>query len=814
MKRSNLDRGWLFKYTNSIMGVANKFDSEEHEVDLPHDFTIHTDPSPDAPGVRTTGYYRNGCGHYRKTFAVPADVRGKRVLAEFDGAFMNACITINRNQVATHHYGYSPFHVDLTKYLNFGEENVLEVQINNSAEPNTRWYSGSGLYRHVDLLSAPKLHIAPWGIYAYTERVGADGTAIVHVELSVVNDSDEDADVHAFISLDCEACDTAAASGKVSVHIPAGETTVARCRLVVPNARIWDIDHPDLYFVRARIVRDGEDIDDDRTLFGIRMISIDRVNGFMLNGRTVKLKGGCIHHENGLLGAASFYDAEYRRLKLHKDNGYNAIRCAHNPPSRDMLEACDRIGLLVLDEAFDCWNVSKNTYDFGMYFRTDWQKEMEAFILRDRNHPSIILWSTGNEIMERSGLHDGYRYARDLAECVRRLDRTRFITNGINGFMNAVTKEEIDRLRIAADEARLVNPNTRGLESPYFDELTEKYLGAFVAPLDVIGYNYAENRYETDAKIFPNHVFCGTESFPNMIDVYWDKVERLPYLIGDFTWTSWDYIGEAHIGDVIYDDDMDERISFWSIPCLYPWRLANCGDFDICGNPMPQLAYRKIVWGSGDTYVVSRHPEHYGVKEIVSKWGWPEVEHAWYWPGQEGKPVGIDVYSRADEVELFVNGASMGRKPAGKANRYTAKFDAIYAPGVVEAVSYTAGAEVSRDRIESCGAAAGIRIHLEKPELSGDGQSLCYAMIEVADAQGRRVPNAALAARAEVSGAAVLQGFGSGNPCTQENYTAGTFTTYKGRVTAIVRAGYEVGDAVLKVWVDGLGEAEAKIRIR
>lgn len=814
MKRTDLDRGWKFRYTGAIMGVANRSDSAEQEVDLPHDFTIHTDPTPDAPGVRTTGYYKNGTGRYEKTFTLPENAKGKRVYAEFDGAFMNANVLLNGNLVRTHHYGYSPFLADLTKYARFGQENRLEVTISNSAEPNTRWYSGSGLYRHVSLLCAPKKHIAPWGLYAYTERVDADGTAFVRVEIEAVNETSEDADLHVGVRLACECCGETAAEGRSAVHIPAGETTKARIQLSVPNARIWDIDHPDLYKVCAYLEEDAAAIDEAETLFGIRTISVDPVNGFRLNGRTVKLKGGCVHHENGILGAASFYDAEYRRLKKHKDAGYNAIRCAHNPPSRDMLDCCDRLGLLVLDEAFDCWTLGKNTYDFGLYFKNEWRQELEAMVRRDRNHPSVILWSTGNEIFERSGLHDGYRYARDLAECVRALDSTRFVTNGINGFMNGVSPEEIEKLHVAAEEAKLINPDLKANQSPYFDELTEKYLGAFIAPLDVIGYNYSEYRYEPDHKLFPNQVFCGTESFPNKIDEYWEKVESLPYVIGDFTWTSWDYIGEAHIGDVRYDNDMDENISFWSIPCLYPWRLANCGDFDICGNPMPQLAFRRIVWGSGETYVVSRHPEHFGVKEIISKWGWPEVEHAWYWPGQENKPVGVDVYSRGDEVELFLNGVSLGKAPAGKANHYTAKFTLSYVPGKLEAVSYKDGKEISRDEIETCGEAADIAITLEKPVLAADGQSLCYAMIEVTDAQGRRVPNAALKAEASVSGAASLQGFGSGNPCTEENYTSGVFTTYKGRVTAIVRAGFEPGEAVLKIKIDGLGEKEAKILVK
>lgn len=816
MKRVNIDREWEFVNGKPRPAFFGNSGPVARSVNLPHDFTIETDPIPTATGEAATGYYDGGLGTYTKMLSIPYEYQDRRVLVEFDGSYMNTVVELNGQAVALHHYGYTPFHADLTPYIKPGKQNRLAVTVNNTAQPNSRWYSGSGIYRHVDLLDAPSIHIAPWGIFAYTSHV-VKGTAHTIVETTVENHSDEAVNYWVEVKVEKDSTDNVAASGRTIVHVPAGEKAVARIKIAVENADFWDIDSPNLYDITAQLTDGKTILDGDTTTFGIRTISVDVKNGFMLNGRSTKLMGGCIHHDNGILGAASFKDSEYRKMKAHKDNGYNAIRCAHNPPSRDMLDACDRLGLLVMNEAFDCWVNAKNTNDYSLYFKENWKSDMEAFILRDRNHPSIIMWSTGNEITERAGLSDGYEWAAKLAEYVRVLDPTRLVTNGVCSLWSGLDDEE--RAKSMEENRKLMElgaTGTQNMDSAYGVKIWGDYTEAFNAPLDVVGYNYLEHRYERDGEQFPNRVICGTESFPKEIDRIWDIVERFPHVIGDFTWTSYDYLGEAGIGKCTYvesDVEVNRRMMIMGRRSEYPWRLANDSDFDICGFERPQLAYRRIVWGSDETYIAVRNPSYFGMKEIITPWGWPECDNIWNWEGFEGKSAQIDVYSSAEEVELILNGKSIGRRAAGKANRYTAKFEITYEPGTLEAISYTAGNRVSSNILKTAGKPTTVCICIDKNELKADGQSLAYAVIEFVDAEGNRVPNAEIKTTAKADGAGSLAAFGIARPKTTENYTKGEFTSYQGRLLAIIRAGYETGVSELTVCAEGFNSVSTTIII-
>lgn len=813
MIRKNIDRGWEF--VNGKLYNIPGFGQPGKIVNLPHDFTIETDTYPEAPGGSLTGYYGGGVGTYTKILDIPKELSDKRILVEFDGVYMNATVELNGHVVTRHHYGYTPFHADLTPYVKIGKPNRLSVIVNNAAQPNSRWYTGSGIYRHVDLLYAPKVHIAPWGIYAYTSHI-VNGTAFVIVETTVENHTADIKDLWVDIKIEKECDGTEAGTGRIKVHVPAGEKSVGRVMVAVENADVWDIDSPNLYKITARLTDKETVIDSDSTIFGIRTISVDTKNGFMLNGRTVKLKGGCVHHDNGILGAASFKDSEYRKMKVHKDNGYNAIRCAHNPPSRDMLDACDRLGLLVIDEAFDVWTMEKNVHDYSQYFKEDWKADMKAFILRDRNHPCIIMWSTGNEVPERGGLSDGYQWAARLAAYVRELDSTRFVTNAICSFFTGLDDE--DNAKFYEDlfrQAKSGGGNLANFDSEFGKKVWGDYTEAFAAPLDVVGYNYLNYHYEAAIKDYPNRIICCTESKPREMKEYWNDVKRFSHVIGDFTWTSYDYIGEAGIGKQDYVNPEEAAAAFRSVYLgKYPWRLANAADFDLCGFARPQLAYRRIVWGSDEIFIASHHPKNYGKIEVLGRYGWTECENSWSWPGYEGKPVQVDVYSAAEEVELILNGKSLGRKPAGEKNSFIAKFDLTYEPGTLEAISYTGGKKVSSDRLISAGKPVSVRIVPEKKELVADGQSLCFAVVEIIDADGNLVPTAEMKATAKVEGAATLAAFGTGRPQTTENYTKGEFTSYKGRLLAIVRAGYEPGISVLTVSVEGLKAESIEIPVK
>ena len=799
MNRISIDRNWQFSDKGPRLGSPLP---EGRIVHLPHDFTIESEVKADAPSGNATGYYSGGVGLYTKMLDIPADWAGKRLIVEFDGAYMNATVEVNGHKAGVHHYGYTPFHADITRFVKPGKANRLSVTVNNTSQLNSRWYSGSGLYRHVDLLVAPEVHIVPWGIFARTERV-EDGTAFVVVEIAVKNDGSAAVTRRVRALIDREG--QPAAGGETQLRILPGETAVARLRLTVPEAKLWDVDAPILYRVSAEI-RSGEAQEDfDCTSFGIRTLSVDPVNGFRLNGRTIKLKGGCIHHDNGILGAASYYDSGYRKLALHKQNGYNAVRCAHNPPSRDMLDACDRLGILVIDEAFDCWRMGKNLNDYNLYFESDWEADMEAFITRDRNHPSVVIWSTGNEIVERAGLSDGYVWAERLAAKVRSLDPSRPVTNALCSLWSGLEDE---------DAAELSSGVQNELNDP-INRLWTRITEAFCAPLDIVGYNYMDERYAQDGRLFPNRVICGTESFPMEIDRIWHEVKRLPYVIGDFTWTSYDYIGEAAIGRAKYVDSdakLTKEQTIW-LGSEYPWRLANDADFDLLGFGRPQLAYRRIVWGSEETYIASHSPANYGKRELVSRWGWPWRENTWNWEGFEGKPVRVDVYSAADEVELIINGVSLGRKPAGEENRFMATYETAYAPGSVVAVSYRGGQEVSRQALATAGAPVRLEAKVENEVLAADGKSLSFVNFTLLDAEGRRVPHVDLKVKATVSGAGTLAAFGSARPVTTENYTTGEFTTYDGRVQAIVRAGVAAGEIRLTAEAEGMAPCEVRLPV-
>jgi Beta-galactosidase/beta-glucuronidase len=816
MIRENMDRAWEFSHGQPFGGIIYAALEEEKPgrlVHLPHDFMIEADPFPEAPGGTRSGYFGGGVGTYKKILNIPEDAAGKRVLIAFDGSYMNTTVALNGHQVKMHHYGYTPFHADLTPYMKPGKPNRLTVTVNNSAQPNERWYTGSGLYRHVDLLIAPKVHIAPWGIFARTSHI-ANGTAFVIVETTVENHTADLADVWVDLRMKKESSPEQAGAGRVKIHaIPGGKST-GKVMIAVEEAELWDLDSPHLYTITAELRNKEVVLDSDHTLFGIRRISVDTRNGFMLNGRTIKLKGGCVHHDNGILGAASFRDSEYRKMKIHKDNGYNAIRSSHYPPSRDMLEACDRLGLLVINEAFDVWTMAKSTHDYSLYFKEHWKADMEAFILRDRNHPSIIMWSTGNEITERGGLSEGSIWAVKLAAWVRELDPSRPVTNALCGFFNGLDDENMALCQKEMLQEFNRSGTIQNFESKHGKAIWGELTEAYCAVLDVVGYNYLAHRYGEDKESYPNRVICGTESKALEMAEYWEAVERYPHVIGDFTWTSYDYIGEAGIGRADYIDPEDTIDMLTLKNVKFPWRLSNDADFDLCGFPRAQHAYRKIVWGSSRTFIASRRPEHYGKKEILGKWGWPDCENSWSWAGAEGKPVRVDVYSAAEEVELILNGRSLGRKPAGKANRFTAKFELVYEPGTLEAVSFSAGKQVSSDLLKSAGEPAEIWINLESKELQADGQSLCYAVIEVMDEAGNLVPDAQLKATATVEGAATLAAFGTGRPQTSENYTTGQFTSYKGRLQAIVRAGYEPGESFLTVAIEGLETVTVQIPVK
>jgi beta-galactosidase len=813
MKSAGIDEKWVFRrgFVDSL-GVLNE---PGEEVNLPHDGMIGTKVTPDAPAQADSGYFAGGLTNYTKFVDIPKDWEGENVGLKFDGAMMNITVDINGCKVGSQHYGYAPFYVDLTDYVTFGEPNRITINCNTSMAVNSRWYTGSGLFRGVMLCHGPKVHIVPDGLFVRTKEV-ADGYAFLDAEVEICNASLENRLSEVSVSVCEEESGTVLCTATRVIQINAGKIEKAALVLNLKDPLLWDADHPNLYKLKAR-VRDlgvyrthfipetNKNEDESETLFGIRTITADAIRGLRINGKTVKLKGGCLHHDNGLLGAVSLYETEARKVRKLKEVGFNAIRTAHNPPSAALIEACDRLGMYVFDEAFDAWGIAKRGGDYSQFFDKDWEKDLTAFIKRDRCHPSVIIWSTGNEIPERGGLNNGYSLATRLAETIKKLDGTRPVSNGICSLWSG-----LDDVLMKGQSQK--QNSSEGLIDTSWETITEPFTNG----LDIVGYNYMEDLYERDHEMFPERVILGSENFPKEIGYRWPLVEKLPYVIGDFTWTAWDYLGEAGIGKAVYVDDNDpvlESHGWVLMPGTgspYPWRCANDADYDILGHMLPQGTYRSVVFGSTNTYLYSMHPETFGKNEVMTMWGFPAVASNWNYEGWEDKPVRLMIFSRAEEVEVFINGNSIGKKQVNMDRPMpdSVVFDTVYTPGKVEAVSFVGGKEVSRDVLLTAGEPDKIRLVPEKREMKADGHDLIYVGIEIIDRDGNVVPVGEKQLSAKVTGCAALAGFGSGNPKTDDDYTGGGTKSFGGRAMAILRAGYCSGEVTLRVSAEGLDTIE------
>ncbi|MCL2351513.1 MAG: DUF4982 domain-containing protein [Firmicutes bacterium] len=770
MQRQNLSRDWEFTLSGRDAGGP-----PEH-ADLPHDYSILRKRDPECRAGRDGGFFPCGIAEYKKTLYAPEDWLGKAVMLEFDGVYMNATVRVNHNIAAAHPYGYTGFRCDIAPFLRYGKNNGIAVNVNNDALPNSRWYSGSGVYRHVWLLTGEKAYVYPEGVYITTPNNSA-----VSVETTVGSDAARAVVVRSTV---IRADGLEAASADVSVIAGKGQTR-ANQTIQLSDPVLWSLENPYLYTLRTEIFADGDLTDTVETKFGVRTVRADAENGFRLNGVPMKLKGGCVHHDCGILGSAAFDRAEERKVELLKQSGFNAVRTAHNPPSPAFLDACDRLGMIVMDEAFDCWREQKLPYDYHLYFADWWKRDMAAMIMRDRNHPSIAFWSTGNEIIERDGRSGGAALAKELADYARGLDGTRLITNAVCGLWGS-------------------EMNREGADDPWA-ELTRD----FIAPLDVAGYNYLPDRYVKDGKLFPNRVIVGTETVPKEAFEYWELVEQNPRVIGDFVWTALDYLGEAGIGRVEYGGGSAQH----SLPDAYPWNQAWCGDIDVCGFKRPQSYYRDFVWGVGTRPYIGVHdPKNYGAAAERSYWGWWDVTECWTWDGFEGKPIKIEVYSGGDEVELALNGASLGRKPAGKAAKYLAEFETVYTPGELTAITYENGAETFRAAVKTAGRPASIRLTPDRAVLD-KFDDLSFVTVEVLDADGNPASQASTQMYLTVSGAGVLQAAGNNDPRNEDMYVGAAHRAHRGKAMAVVRAKGK-GEITLCAAAEGIRAAEAVIEAR
>jgi hypothetical protein len=766
MRRTRWNEGWEVRPKADRFAELTGGAAPWAPVTLPHDAMLATERREDAGPAN--GYFPAGRWEYRRTFDRPA---AEIVVLELEAAYRDAVVAVNGSIVAHHPNGYTGFTVPLHHLLVDGE-NELTVEV--SAGADSRWYSGAGLIRDVWLLVAGPVHLVPDTLVVQTPEVD-DDLAVVTVAVDVANLGTTTVVVPVVVDL-----------GDVSASTPItvfpGDTVTACQRLHVERPRRWRLDDPQLHECTVRL---GE-VDEDRTTFGIRTLSVDAERGLRINGEPVKLRGACVHHDNGPLGAAAIGRAEERRVELLHTAGFNALRSAHNPMSRAMLDACDRLGVVVMDETFDMWAQTKSADDYALRFDDWWERDVEAMVRKDRNHPSVVMYSIGNEITDAMTA-TGLQRSRAMAERLRELDPTRYVTQAINGLF-AAGMEMFERLPEVMSQSveettgvntmmnRLGDFLDQAMVSPAVTERTEESC----AQLDIAGYNYMWSRFDGDRERFPHRVIVASETHPATMDRGWAAVERNPHVIGDFTWTGWDYLGEAGIGRTVYGD---EPVGAEAFHGSYPWVAAWCGDLDLTGRRRAQSYYREIVFGlRTDPWIgVQVHPGE--AVAYAGSWSWSALVEDW--SGIEGQSAVVEVYADADEVELLVNGESVGRQAV---DRLRAEFEVTFEPGEVEAVAWRGDEEVGRSTLRS---ERLDDLRVDRASITADTTDLAY--VEILTTEDRPVT-------VEVEGPGVLAGVASARPDTTEPFTGDTVTTFDGRAIAVVRP---TGPGTITVRCDG-----------
>ena len=743
-KRQLFDFGWQFTH-RSASPLGSSKNGTTQTVDLPHDWDIFEGPVSGEGATGTGGgWFEAGKGEYRKTFATPnADI----VKLHFEGVYQKAEVYVNGQKAGQHHYGYTPFTVDVTKYLNKDKKKINEVvvKVDNSEQPNCRWYSGSGIYRHVWLETKPALHIAENGVFVTTPEVSA-AKAKMQVEMTVQNESQADRNATVVVG-----------GSQLMVAVKAGESKTVSTTLYVNNPRLWSPESPTLYEAKVELKENGTTIDNATAKYGIRSFSFDAEKGFVLNGKPLLINGACVHHDDGVLGAMAFDDAEIRKVRQMKEAGFNLIRTSHNPTTRAFLDACDSIGMLVIDEAFDGWRTQKNPYDYSTVIDSCYREDIHAMVLRDRNHPSIICWSIGNEVIERKDIRV-IQTAKLLKQAILDCDTTRPVT-----------------------EALCAWDSDWEIYDPHFDVL------------DIGGYNYMIFKHASDHQRNPKRVMWQTESFPRDAFKNWAVVNDFPYIVGDIVWTGLDYLGESSIGRYYYEGERPGE--HWFDGGFPEWHGAYCGDVDITGWRKPISHYREVLWHN-DTplYMAVKEPDGYHGKILETSWSvWPTWE-SWTWPGWDGKPVEVEVYTRQPEVKLYLDDQLIGTKQVSRDTEFKAVFSVPYKAGTLRA---EAGGESVI--LKTAGEPARLRLTPDRTTMTADGQSLTFITVEVVDKQGTPVPEAAISCEAIVKGAGTLLAFASADLKDTEPYTSPRVKTWKGRALLVVRSTQKKGSVSVSI---------------
>jgi len=776
---SDFGKDWKFNLGDVEQAMQPNFDDTKwRSLDVPHDWSIEGEFSDKNPATPGGGALPGGIGWYRKTFRMNESDREKLAFITFDGVYRNSEVWINGQYLGKRPYGYSTFQYNLTPYLHFGDStNVIAVKADNSQQPNSRWYSGSGIYRNVWLTVTGKVHIAQWGTHITTPEVTEQSAKVV-VTSSVANETGEDKT----IKLTTKIVD---AKGKTVTEIttenPVAKTSEATLsqEFVVANPTLWSIENPYLYKVVSVVECNGKVTDSYETPLGIRYFNFDSQKGFSLNGKPVKLLGVCNHHDLGCLGAAINPRAIERQLELLKGMGCNAIRTSHNPPAPELLDLCDKMGFIVMDEAFDMWRKKKTEFDYHLDFDEWHKRDLEDLVRRDRNHPSVFIWSIGNEIPEQWD-STGVEIAKELAGIVKNLDNTRPITSACND------------------------------PQPYNNIIKS---GA----LDLIGYNYHHQMFDSFPMTFPNQKFIGAETtsalatrgeydmpsdvirrWPvrwdlpfttgnpdNTCSAYdncsapwgstheesWRLIKKYDFLSGLFIWTGFDYLGEP-------------------TPYTWPSRSSYFGIFDLAGFPKDAYYLYKSEW--------TKEP----VLHVFPHWNW-----------NEGDTVDVWVYSNTENIELFLNGESLGAKDK-PADSLHLTWRVLYKPGTLKAIAKTGGKEVLTQEVKTAGKAAKIVLSADRLRINADGRDLSYITIDIVDDLGVIVPKADNLVNFTIEGDGAIIAVDNGDPVSHESFKAKSRKAFNGKCLAVIQAGNKAGTIKLTAKSEGLQDATIELTVK
>lgn len=777
--RIGFNQDWRFKEGTNWRAVT-----------LPHDAMIDSPRRKDAAGGGAGAYFDGGIYEYEKAFFVPQEWKDKTVWLEFGGVYRNTKVYLNGSLAGEWAYGYSAFAVDLDEFLLYGQENTVRVVADNSRLPNSRWYTGGGIYRPVSLVVKNKAHITRHGI-----TVSTLSASPAKIAVSVKN-----------------------SGGEVKVSVFDGETLIAsaegaEAEIEIPDAKLWSAETPYLYTLKAELYEGGELADEETIAFGVRTLSWSR-EGFFVNGKSVLLRGGCVHHDNGILGARAYDEAEERKVRLIKEAGFNAVRFSHNPCSEAFAAACDKYGIYLIDELSDMWYLRKKKYDYALDFPQWYQKDLAAMVGKDKNHPSVVMYSLGNEVSEPFE-KKGVELVRKMADYVRSLDQNRPVTAGINYYIivNAVKGKGVySQKKVDTDAVLKREKKEKPTSSTLFNMIAmrvgpsmnkmgnSKEADALVSPcmdlLDICGYNYASGRYPLEEKLHPERVLYGSETYPQDIWKNWEMVKKYPYLIGDFMWTAVDYLGEVGIGGWSYEPQFGMKFEK-----PYPWIIADVGAIDLIGTVGAEAKYASTVWGlEKQPYIGVRPVNHPKTKVVKSVWRGTNAIASWSWSGCEGNRAEIEVYSDACAIALYLNGKKIGKK---KVRECRAVFKTKYKPGILKAVALNAAGKIVGE--SELRTADNCKICISCEKSSAKAGKVLFFDVAIADGKGTVESNADSRLTANVENGELLA-FDSARQKTEDKYSSPACETYYGRALAVVKAGEK---GVVKLTVSGKGKKES-----